>query len=55
MRWASSAWLSYVRDSRSPEKSELLRWIVQFPLFVGALQSPCSHGPAGTAVARRAG
>ena len=31
-------WLSYVRDSRSPEKSELLRWIVQFPMFVGALQ-----------------
>lgn len=30
-------WLSYVRDSRSPEKSELLRWIVQFPMFVGSL------------------
>jgi len=30
-------WLSYVRDSRSPEKSELLRWVVQLPMFVGAL------------------
>ena len=31
-------WLSYVRESRSPEKSELLRWIVQFPMFIGSLQ-----------------
>lgn len=30
-------WLSYVRESRSPEKSELLRWIVQFPMAAGAL------------------
>ncbi len=30
-------WLSYVRESRSPEKSELLRWIVQLPMTVGAL------------------
>ena len=45
-------WLSYVRDSRSPEKSELLRWIVQFPMFVGALQFtlqpwPGWHGCCG--------
>jgi TRAP-type C4-dicarboxylate transport system permease small subunit len=30
-------WFSYIRESRSPEKSELLRWIPQFPMFVGAL------------------
>ena len=29
-------WLSYVRESRSPEKSELLRWIPQFPLALGS-------------------
>jgi TRAP-type C4-dicarboxylate transport system permease small subunit len=37
--WAlgEMTWLSYVRESRSPEKSELLRWIPQFPLALGAL------------------
>ncbi len=30
-------WLSYVRGSRSPEKSEILRWITQAPLAVGAV------------------
>ena len=29
-------WFSYIRESRSPEKSELLRWIPQFPMFLGA-------------------
>ena len=37
--WAlgEMTWLSYMRESRSPEKSELLRWIVQFPLALGSL------------------
>ena len=36
--WAlgEMTWLSFVRESRSPEKSELLRWIPQFPLALGA-------------------
>lgn len=34
---AELTWLSYVRESRSPEKSELLRWIVQLPMALGAL------------------
>ena len=37
--WAlgEMTWLSYVRESRSPEKSEILRWITQFPLALGSL------------------
>lgn len=34
---AEMTWLSYVRESRSPEKSEILRWITQFPLALGSL------------------
>ena len=34
---ADLTWFSFIRGSRSPEKSELLRWIPQFPMFVGAL------------------
>ena len=36
--WAlgEMTWLSFVRESRSPEKSELLRWIPQFPLALGS-------------------
>lgn len=39
LTWAlgEMTWLSWVRESRSPEKSELLRWIVQFPLALGSL------------------
>ena len=33
---AEMTWLSYVRESRSPEKSEILRWITQFPLALGS-------------------
>ena len=33
---AEMAWFSWVRESRSPEKSEILRWITQAPLAVGA-------------------
>ena len=34
---AEMTWLSFVRESRSPEKSELMRWIPQFPLALGSL------------------
>ena len=34
---AEMTWLSYVRESRSPEKSEILRWITQAPLALGSL------------------
>lgn len=34
---AEMTWFSWMRESRSPEKSELLRWIVQFPLALGSL------------------
>ena len=34
---AEMTWFSWVRESRSPEKSEILRWIVQFPLALGSL------------------
>ncbi len=39
LTWAlgEMTWLSWVRESRSPEKSELLRWIAQFPLALGSL------------------
>ncbi len=39
LTWALGelTWLSYVRESRSPEKSEILRWITQFPLALGSL------------------
>ncbi len=39
LTWALGelTWLSYVRKSRSPEKSEILRWITQFPLALGSL------------------
>lgn len=39
LTWAlgEMTWLSYLRESRSPEKSELLRWIPQFPLALGSL------------------
>ena len=30
-------WFSWMRESRSPEKSEILRWITQFPLALGSL------------------
>lgn len=34
---ADMTWLSWVRESRSPERSEILRWITQFPLALGSL------------------
>jgi C4-dicarboxylate transporter, DctQ subunit len=34
---AEMTWFSWVRESRSPEKSEILRWIVQCPLALGSL------------------
>lgn len=39
LTWAlgEMTYLSWVRESRSPEKSELLRWIAQFPLALGSL------------------
>ena len=39
LTWAlgEMTWLSWVRESRSPEKSEILRWITQFPLALGSL------------------
>lgn len=39
LTWAlgEMTWFSWVRESRSPEKSEIMRWIVQFPLALGSL------------------
>ncbi len=39
LTWALSemTWFSWVRESRSPERSEILRWITQFPLALGSL------------------
>ncbi len=39
LTWAlgEMTWFSWMRESRSPEKSELLRWIAQFPLAFGSL------------------
>ena len=34
---AEMTYFSWLRESRSPEKSEILRWIVQFPLALGSL------------------
>ncbi len=34
---AEMTWLSWMRESRSPEKSEILRWITQLPLALGSL------------------
>ena len=39
LTWAlgEMTWFSWMRESRSPEKSEILRWITQFPLALGSL------------------
>lgn len=39
LTWALGelTWFSWLRESRSPEKSEILRWITQFPLALGSL------------------
>lgn len=39
LTWAlgEMTYLSWIRESRSPEKSEILRWITQFPLALGSL------------------
>ena len=39
LTWAlgEMTWFSWMRESRSPERSEILRWITQFPLALGSL------------------